>query len=114
MDDEDLRAAYSRMRTDGSIGGEVAQYLKDMSGTAASEAEALRTLRTMIGAGTFGSATVKKEVLEQFIEDKSSRLKDEAKSLYRQGYEYTAGSYLYGKKKRKKKKSLDSFVIGGK
>lgn len=88
--------AYARLETESSIGVEVASYLREMSGTAASEAEALRTLKNMMGGGVFTSPSVKQRVLTSYIAEKKNRTDDLAKDLFKKGYQYGAGEYLFG------------------
>jgi len=96
MDEADQTKAYDRLMNDSSINAAVAQYLKDMSGTAASEAEALRTLRAMMGGGSMTNIKVRAGSLNRFIDDRTRKVRGEAKSMYAKGYQHTAGKFLYG------------------
>ena len=94
MTDEDLSNAYSRLQTEGRVSTAVARYLKQMSGTAASEKEALRTLKGMFGGGTATSIEARMKVFDSFIDDTSRAADRSGKRLFRQGYQGTTGKYL--------------------
>lgn len=94
VDPKDREEAISRLETKGSISTSVANHLRDMSGTAASEAEALRTLKSMFSGGDLTSMDVKLKTYKRFISDKKSTATSTAKTIASKGGLITAYKYL--------------------
>lgn len=92
--DKDRNEAIERIATQGAIGVVVADYLRQMSGTAASEKEAMRTLNNMMGGGRATSIDVRLANLKKYRNNYNEDVKNSALDLYKKGYQYDAGTYL--------------------
>jgi hypothetical protein len=94
---QDREAIKEQLGLDGQIGDAVAQYLKLMSGTAASQKEAASTLNNFVG-GAFLNEDVREKKLKSFVEKKKRDLDVRAKQLTKRGLVHTSGEWMYGKK----------------
>jgi hypothetical protein len=108
LEGEERLNAIDRLVNEGSISMSMADHLRDMSGTAASEAEAKRTFNYMMG-GKGVSMDVRLSKLKNFTKRKRDTAIKKAKEIARKGGLVTAYSFLdpdkvqYAKKEKEKK-----------
>lgn len=81
----DEKAIQEVIGLEGSLGMEVALYLKNMSGTAASEQEAQRTISYIIGTAGMDEAT-QSTTISTFNDNLRKRAVDKGKSLVKAGF----------------------------
>lgn len=101
LNPEDKEKTYSWLRTQGTMGDAMAQYLKSNSGLAASEKEAMRNVTNMFGTGSkVANVSAINNSLKGFIENKKATLLDMGNQALDAGLPSTGGRILnkYGKK----------------
>jgi hypothetical protein len=98
LDREDIK---KQIGLEGEIGDAVAQYLKGLSGTAASQNEFSRTLSNFIG-DSFKQEDTREATIKAFTQKKKVDLDKRAKQLAKRGLVSTAGNWLYKGKTPKK------------
>ncbi len=82
MTDEDIMKTVG---LEGTLGMEVARYLKEMSGTAASENEAARTLEYIIGSAGM-QEDIRAKRIQEFTTNLTKRASDTGRSLVKAGF----------------------------
>jgi len=91
----DSEAIKKELGLEGQIGDGVATYLKGLSGTAAAQAEFVRTLNNFVGSN-FAQEDVRESIFSNFVTKKKRDTDILAKKLAKRGLAYTAGQWLYG------------------
>lgn len=90
LDREEIK---NRLGLEGQLGDGVATYLKGLSGTAASQAEFIRTLNNF-SKGDMTQEDVRATILENFVGKKERDLDVMAKRLAKRGLTHTGGEWL--------------------
>ena len=103
----DRESIKEQIGLEGKLGDAVAQYLKNLSGTAASQSEFERTLNNFIGNDMLNE-DIRAKKLMSFTNKKKDDLDKRAKQLAKRGLVSTAGEWLYGSRPKVEKQKEDN------